>query len=106
MRLRACLAALAVGLSGAIACAHTAPSFEDDVLRKGDLRVQVGPVPAGWRRIDVASADLAFRDDARSGSARCFESSEKGHVPLSVPFPSIGEWPPGDFFAFRVSGKG
>jgi hypothetical protein len=56
-------------VTAAAGCTHEATSFADDVLHKGDLRVQVGPVPAGWRRIDVGSADLAFRDDARSGSA-------------------------------------
>ena len=57
----------------ATACVH-ADSFEDGVLRKGDLRVAFGPVPGGWRRLPsseasgVAGADLAFRDDAHDGS--------------------------------------
>jgi hypothetical protein len=57
----------------ATACVH-ADSFEDGVLRKGDLRVAFGPVPSGWRRLPssdasgVAGADLAFRDDAHDGS--------------------------------------
>jgi hypothetical protein len=49
------------------ACAH-AGTFDDSVLRKGDLTVQVGPVPSSWRRIQVEGADLAFRDEAREGS--------------------------------------
>src|SRR5579884_3704564 len=49
------------------ACAHGEP-FAEGVLRKGDVRVQVGPVPAGWRRVSLDGADLAFRDDAREGS--------------------------------------
>ncbi|SRR5260370_15824658 len=49
-------------------CAH-GDSFEDGVLRKGDLTVRVGRVPGNWRRIQVDGADLAFRDDARDGSA-------------------------------------
>jgi hypothetical protein len=70
MRRSAHFAVLAVGIASAAACAHgRASSFEDDVLRKGDLRVQVGPVPSGWRRMSVDGADLAFRDDDRSGSA-------------------------------------
>jgi hypothetical protein len=75
MRRATHMAAVLVGLAGLASlageggCAHASSSFEDDVLRKGDLRVQTGPVPAGWHRIDVDSADLAFRDDARSGSA-------------------------------------
>jgi hypothetical protein len=50
------------------ACGAHGVKFEDDVLRKGDLRVEVGPVPPGWRRIQVDGADLAFRDDEREGS--------------------------------------
>jgi hypothetical protein len=49
-------------------CAH-GDSFDGGVLRKGALRVEVGPVPASWRRIQVEGADLAFRDDDRAGSA-------------------------------------
>src|SRR5258708_2014766 len=79
------LAALA-GLAVASGCARPQASFEDDVFRKGDMRVQVGPVPSGWRRIDVDSADLAFRDDARLGSAlfdvRCGQHDDD--APLSA----------------------
>jgi hypothetical protein len=67
MRRRTRLAALLAALAGAASCAH-APTLEDDVLRKGDLRVQLGPVPQTWRRVDLTGADVAFRDDERSGS--------------------------------------
>ncbi|MGD0678601.1 MAG: hypothetical protein ABSC94_24605 [Polyangiaceae bacterium] len=50
------------------ACAH-GDSFREGVLEKGKLRVEVGPVPLSWRRVHVEGADLAFRDDAREGSA-------------------------------------
>jgi len=67
------------------ACAH-GDSFEAGVLRKGDMRVEVGLVPAGWRRVEVEGADLAFRDDAREGSAlfdvRCGRRDDD--APLSV----------------------
>ena len=65
--LLACVACVLAVVTG-VGCAHVSASLEDDVFHKGDLRVQVGPVPASWRRVDVGSADLAFRDDARSGS--------------------------------------
>ncbi|MCL2448516.1 MAG: hypothetical protein FWD17_06190 [Polyangiaceae bacterium] len=48
-------------------CAH-AESFDGGVLRKGGLRIELGPVPETWRRISVRGADLAFRDDKRAGS--------------------------------------
>jgi hypothetical protein len=67
------------------ACAH-ADRFEDGVLRKGDLSVQVGPLPPSWRRIDVEGADLAFRDEAHAGSTlfdvRCGRRDDD--APLSV----------------------
>ncbi len=63
---RTALAALLLAL--AAACGHGA-SFEDSVYRKGALEVRVGPVPPAWRRVSIDGADLAFRDDARSGSA-------------------------------------
>jgi hypothetical protein len=49
-------------------CAH-AESFDGEVLHKADLTVKVGPISPAWRRIQVEGADLAFRDDAREGSA-------------------------------------
>jgi hypothetical protein len=58
------------------ACGHTS-GLEDGVLRKGDVSVRFGPVPAGWTRIGVQGADLSYRDDANEGSVlfdvRCHE---------------------------------
>jgi len=44
-------------------------AFEGGVLRKGELAVQLGPVPAAWHAVAIAGADLAWRDAARDGSA-------------------------------------
>jgi hypothetical protein len=80
------LAALLAVMAGAAACAHATSALEDDVLHKGELRVQLGPVPQTWRRVDLAGADLAFRDDERSGSAlfdvRCGERDD--NAPLTA----------------------
>ena len=61
------------------ACGHSA-SFEGGVLHKGDLNVRFGPVPAGWTRIDVQGADVAYRDEGREGSAlfdvRCHDRDD------------------------------
>jgi hypothetical protein len=80
---RPVLLPLVIALSGA--CAHT-DTFEDGVLRKGELTVHLGPQPSSWRRVDVGGADLAFRDDARAGSAlfdvRCGRRDDD--APLSV----------------------
>ncbi|HLK39844.1 MAG TPA: hypothetical protein VKU41_23975 [Polyangiaceae bacterium] len=69
----------------ALACAH-GESFDEGVFRKGDVRVEIGPVPADWRRVAVDGADLAFRDDAHDGSAlfdvRC--NVRDDDAPLSV----------------------
>jgi hypothetical protein len=70
---------------GALAGCVRADSFEGGVLRKGELTVRFGPVPAEWRRLRIAGADLAYRDPPREGSVlfdvRCGRSAE---APLSV----------------------
>jgi hypothetical protein len=47
--------------------------------------VQLGPVPPSWRRVDLAGADVAFRDEERAGSVlvdvRC--SGRDDDAPLS-----------------------
>ncbi len=67
------------------ACAH-GDAFEQGTLRKGDVAVQVGPMPPGWRRVEVDGADLAFRDDEHEASAlfdvRCGRRDDD--APLSV----------------------
>jgi len=67
------------------ACAHS-ETFEQGTLRKGELSVQLGPLPAGWRRVLVEGADLAFRDDDHDGSVlfdvRCGHADDD--APLSI----------------------
>jgi len=66
-------------------CAHS-DTLSEGVLRKGDLRVQVGPVPSGWRRVQLGGADLAFHDDVNGASVlfdvRCGRRDDD--APLSV----------------------
>jgi hypothetical protein len=73
------------GLAGLAGCVHP-DSFGDGVFRKEGVTVRVGPVPSAWRRITVDGADLAFRDDAGSGSVlfdvRCGHRDDD--APLSV----------------------
>jgi hypothetical protein len=68
--------AVSLALFGA-ACA-SAPAFDGRVFRSGSVAFELREVPAGWRRLEVGSADLAsltFRDDANDSSvfvsARC-----------------------------------
>jgi hypothetical protein len=82
------LGALGLGLASGVAgagCAH-GESFEQGVLRKGALTVHLGPVPAGWQRVFVEGADVAYRDQARDGSTlfdvRCHARDDD--APLSV----------------------
>src|SRR5260370_41107515 len=58
-----------VALIIALAGCYRGDALSDGMFSKGDLRVRFGPVPGSWRRIEVPGADLAFRDDARQGSA-------------------------------------
>ena len=66
-----------------VACGH-ASTLDDGVLRKGDVSVRFGAVAAGWTRITVPGADLAYRDDAHEGSilfdVRCHDRD--GDAPL------------------------
>src|ERR1700689_5873889 len=59
---------LLVALALLAGCAP-ADLLENGVLHKGDLALQLGPVPEGWRRVEVDGGDLAYRDDARAASA-------------------------------------
>lgn len=63
----------------ATACGH-ADSFEGGVLHKGDLSVRFGPVPGSWVPLQVQGADVAYRDEARMGSAlfdvRCHDRDD------------------------------
>jgi len=57
-----------VALAWLAGCAH-ADALKDGILHKNDLTLELGPVPPGWRRIQVDGGDLAYRDDAREASA-------------------------------------
>ena len=76
---------LAIASLGGAGCGH-AQTFDEGIFRKDGVAVRVGPVPPGWRRIGVDGADLAFRDDERSGSAlfnvRCGQRDDD--APLTV----------------------
>lgn len=39
------------------------PTFDGTVYRGKDVSFRVGPLPEGWRRIEVEGALLSFRDD-------------------------------------------
>jgi hypothetical protein len=81
----ALLAPAALALLAGAGCGH-AQSFDAGVLHKDGVTVRIGPVPPGWRRIEVDGADLTFRDDERSGSAlfnvRCGQRDDD--APLAV----------------------
>lgn len=66
-------------------CGH-ASALQDGVLRKGELVVRLGPVPASWARVAVQGADVSYRDSAGEGSAlldvRC--QVRDGDAPLAA----------------------
>jgi hypothetical protein len=47
-------------------CGH-AQLLDNGVLHKGALRIELGPVPAGWQPLRIEGADLAYRDPAHEG---------------------------------------
>lgn len=75
--------ALAVGAfalgTGACGAAGGA-SFDGAVYRRGPVAFQLGPVPGGWRQVDVTDASVAYRDDAHAASilvnGRCLKPDE------------------------------
>jgi len=72
---------LAVSAFGGAACGGGAgASFDGAVYRRGPVAFQLGPVPQGWRRVDVTDASVAWRDDARAASVlvngRCLKPDE------------------------------
>jgi hypothetical protein len=70
------LASLAVGCGGS-----ARPSFDGNVYRNGPVAFRLPVPPAGWTRIDVADASLAFRDEAHEASillnARCLSADDR-----------------------------
>jgi hypothetical protein len=73
--LRVRLRAFFAGGLAAIAAACGGPQFDGHVFRGDEVAFRVGPVPETWRRIDVSTAELAFRDDSTkvtvAVNARC-----------------------------------
>jgi hypothetical protein len=53
----------------AAACAHEGSALKGNVYSKGDVRVELGPIPPEWRKVQIDRGDLAFRDDPKEGSA-------------------------------------
>lgn len=66
---------LAGALTGAAGCGGASAGLEGSVYRGTGVAFRVGEVPAGWERISVEDANLAYRDDAHRASvlvnARC-----------------------------------
>lgn len=76
-----------VGLSLATAAlaacggGKTRGSFDGNVYRNGPIAFKLPDPPAGWRRVEVDDASLAFRDDAHAASvllnARCLSADDR-----------------------------
>ncbi|MBN9167926.1 MAG: hypothetical protein BGO98_25090 [Myxococcales bacterium 68-20] len=77
------LGLVAVVASGAAACGggKATGSFDGNVYRKGPIAFQLPDPPAGWKRIAVDDASLAFRDEAHAASvllnARCLSADDR-----------------------------
>ncbi len=71
-------------LALATACGASRPAFDGTVFHHGAVAFRVPAVPAGWTRLQVPDAALAFRDEAHDASvlvnARCGEKD--GDAPL------------------------
>jgi hypothetical protein len=67
-------------LSAACGGTTTRVAFDGSTYRSGPIAFQLGGVPSSWRRLEVTSASLAWRDEGRGASvllnARCRKSDE------------------------------
>jgi hypothetical protein len=76
----------AIALSGSLASCGHAQLLDNGVLHKGALRIELGPVPAGWQALRIEGADLAYRDTPHEASVlvdvRCDRRDDD--APLSV----------------------
>lgn len=58
-----------------------AASFDGTTYRKGPVAFAIAPVPAGWSRLDVSDATLAYRDAANGASilinGRCRSADQR-----------------------------
>ena len=76
---------VSVAATASVSQCGGAPPFDGHAYRGASISFDVPSVPNEWRRVDVAAADLAFRDDAREASilldGRCGKRDED--VPLT-----------------------
>jgi hypothetical protein len=72
--------AVAVALASSACGGRQSASFDGSVYRKGPIAFRLGPVPPGWRLVDVHDESVAYRDDAHAASilvnARCTKADE------------------------------
>lgn len=70
-----------LGSLAACAGGRASGSFDGKVYRDGPVAFQLPSPPAGWKRIDVDYASLAFRDEAHNASvllnARCLSADDR-----------------------------
>lgn len=63
------------------ACGAGGASYDGNVYKKGPIAFELPDPPAGWKRIEVSDATLAFRDDAHDASvllnARCLSVDDR-----------------------------
>lgn len=71
------------GVAPSVGCGggRSTGSFDGHVYRNGTIAFQLPDPPAGWRRLDVDDAALAFRDDEHAASvllnARCLSADDR-----------------------------
>lgn len=75
------LVAFAASAVAACGSGKASGSFEGNVYRNGPIAFQLPDAPAGWKRIAVDDASLAFRDEAHAASvllnARCLSADDR-----------------------------
>ncbi|MBX3206816.1 MAG: hypothetical protein KF764_17230 [Labilithrix sp.] len=79
---RSCLGlGLAAALLAGCGGGKTTGSFDGNVYRNGPIAFRLPDPPAGWKRVAVDDASLAFRDDDHGASvllnARCLSADDR-----------------------------
>lgn len=78
-------ALLAISLALPLSCASGGARVEGSTVSTPEVSYEIGPVPAGWRRIRVEDNDLAWIDDARAAIVHVDHTCERSQdTPLAA----------------------
>lgn len=75
-----------VAVALCLACSSTGVRVRGNEVSAGALRYEFGPVPAGWRSIEVESNDAAWFDPATNGTVHVDHTCDRA---MDTPLPAL-----------------